>query len=118
MILIITQLITWGSFKYLLKCILWKTLYFNGYIYILKSFHLILCKSKYSRLNFSGTFLFTNLPAFNSAVIDTDCAKNDGGAAVFLALVTFEVNVTGTEKLPGVDETNLPGGAALCFLFS
>ena len=51
-------------------------------------------------------------------MIDTDCAKTDDGVATFLAPVTFEVNVTGTEKLPGVDETNLPGGAAVCFLFS
>lgn len=89
----------------------------NTYAF-LKSFCIILCKSKYLILSFSGTFLFTNLSAFNNAVIDTDCAKTDDGVATFLAPVTFEVNVTGTEKLPGVDETNLPGEAAVCFLFS
>ena len=67
----------------------------------LKSFHVILCKSNYSRPSFSGTFLFTTVPAFSNAAIDTDCAKADGGAATCLASVTFEIIVTGTEKLPG-----------------
>ena len=67
----------------------------------LKSFHVIFCKSNYSRLSFSGTFLFTNLPAFNNAAMDTDCAKVDSGAATCLASVTFEIIVTGTEKLLG-----------------
>ena len=55
----------------------------------LKSFHVILCKLKYSRLRFSGTFLFTNLPAINNALIDTDCANTDGGAAIFLKPVNL-----------------------------
>ena len=64
----------------------------------LKSFHVILCKSKYSKLNFSGTFLFTDLPAFNNATINTVCAKTDESAATCLASLTFEATVTGTEK--------------------
>ena len=62
----------------------------------LKSVHVMLCKSKYSRLNLSGTILFTNLPAFNNAAINTDCAKTDGGAATCLESVTFEIIVTDT----------------------
>ena len=84
----------------------------------LKSFNVILCESKYSRLSFFGTFLFTNLPAFNNAAIDTDLEKTDGGAAACLASVTFEIIVPGTGKLPGVDEINLSGEATVCSLFS
>ena len=84
----------------------------------LKSFQEILCKSICSRLSFSGTFIFTNLPAFNNAAIDTERAKTNGRAATCLASVTFEIIVTGTEKFPGVDETNLSGGSTVGSLFS
>ena len=67
----------------------------------LKSLHVILCKSNYSRLSFSRTFLFTNLATFDNAATDTDCSKADGGAATYLAVVTFEIIVTGTEKIAG-----------------
>ena len=77
----------------------------------LKSFHVILCQSKYSRLSFSGTFLFINLSAFNNAAIYTECAKTDDSAATCLESVTFEIIISDTEKLPGVDETDLSGGA-------
>ena len=82
----------------------------------LKSSHVILCKSQYSRPSFSGTFLFINLPAFNNAA--HDFAKTDGGASTSLASVTFEIIATGFEKLPGVNETNSLGEDAVCSLFS
>ena len=44
-------------------------------------------------------------------MINTDCAKTDGGAAACLVSVIFEVIVAGTEKLPGAIETE-------AFLFS
>ena len=68
----------------------------------LKPFHVILFKSKYSRLSFSGNFLFINLPAFNNAVINTDCAKIDGGAATCLALVTFDVLLLALKNYQGL----------------
>ena len=68
----------------------------------LKSFHVILFKSKYSRLSFSGNFLFINLPAFNNAAINTDCAKIDGGAATCLALVIFDILLLALKNYQGL----------------
>ena len=55
----------------------------------IKYFHVIVCKSKYLGLSFSGSFLLTNLPAFNNAAVDIQCAKTDDGAAYVQRLQHF-----------------------------